>query len=91
MNGYYGDLARLGFLLGLKVFEDNGIGINLKRHKDRVFGLYQRFHNHQNSKGLGLYLVKSQLETLGARIEIESRVDEGTKFFIKFKEKIENE
>ena len=46
---------------------------------------------HQNSKGLGLYLVKSQLETLGARIEIESRVDEGTKFFIKFKEKIENE
>ena len=72
-------------------FEDNGIGINLKRHKDRVFGLYQRFHNHQNSKGLGLYLVKSQLETLGARIEIESRVDEGTKFFIKFKEKIENE
>ena len=72
-------------------FEDNGIGINLKRHKDRVFGLYQRFHNHPNSKGLGLYLVKSQLETLGARIEIESRVDEGTKFFIKFKEKIENE
>ena len=52
-------------------FEDNGIGINLKRHKDRVFGLYQRFHNHPNSKGLGLYLVKSQLETLGARIEIE--------------------
>ena len=50
-------------------FEDNGIGINLKRHKDRVFGLYQRFHNHQNSKGLCLYLVKSQLETLGARIE----------------------
>lgn len=72
-------------------FEDNGIGINLNRHKDRIFGLYQRFHNHPDSKGLGLFLVKSQLEALGAKIEIESKVDKGTKFSIRFKEKTDNE
>lgn len=72
-------------------FEDNGIGINLERHKDRIFGLYQRFHNHKDSKGLGLYLVKSQIEALGASIKIESEVEIGTKFIIKFKERLDNE
>ena len=46
------------------VFKDNGIGIDLARNKDKVFGLYQRFHNFPDSKGLGLYLVKSQVEAM---------------------------
>ncbi len=41
-------------------FKDNGIGIDLERNRDKIFGLYQRFHNYPDSKGLGLYLVKSQ-------------------------------
>ena len=72
-------------------FQDNGIGINLERHKERLFGLYQKFHNHPESKGLGLYLVKSQLEALGASIQIESEVDVGTKFLIKFRGNNEHE
>jgi K+-sensing histidine kinase KdpD len=42
-------------------FQDFGIGIDLNRNRDKVFGLYQRFHNYPDSKGLGLYLVKSQV------------------------------
>nr|WP_315188369.1 PAS domain-containing protein [uncultured Flavobacterium sp.] len=68
-------------------FKDNGIGIDLERNKDKVFGLYQRFHNYPDSKGLGLYLVKSQVETMGGTISIESEVNKGTAFTLTFKNK----
>lgn len=67
------------------IFKDNGIGIDLERNRDKVFGLYQRFHNYPDSKGLGLYLVKSQVETMGGTISIESEVNKGTTFTITFK------
>lgn len=66
-------------------FKDNGIGIDLERNRDKVFGLYQRFHNYPDSKGLGLYLVKSQVETMGGVIAIDSEVNKGTTFTITFK------
>lgn len=66
-------------------FEDNGIGIDIERNKDKIFGLYQRFHNYPDSKGLGLYLVKSQIETMGGTIEVQSQVNKGTKFTLTFK------
>lgn len=66
-------------------FSDNGLGIDLSKHRDKVFGLYQRFHNLPDSKGLGLYLVKSQIESLGGTIELESEVDVGSKFTLKIK------
>jgi PAS domain S-box-containing protein len=69
------------------IFKDNGIGIDLERNKDKVFGLYQRFHDYPDSKGLGLYLVKSQVETMGGSISIESKVDVGTTFSLTFKNK----
>lgn len=67
------------------IFKDNGIGIDLERNRDKIFGLYQRFHNYPDSKGLGLYLVKSQVETMGGSIQVESVVDKGTTFTITFK------
>ena len=66
-------------------FKDNGIGIDLNRNKDKIFGLYQRFHNHPDSKGLGLYLVKSQVEAMGGTINVASEVGKGTTFTITFK------
>lgn len=69
------------------IFKDNGIGIDMERNKDKVFGLYQRFHNHPDSKGLGLYLVKSQVEAMGGNINIKSEVNKGTEFTLIFKNK----
>ena len=66
-------------------FKDNGLGIDLKRHKDKIFGLYQRFHDNPDSKGLGLYLVKSQVESMGGTITVDSEVGIGTTFTITFK------
>ena len=66
-------------------FKDNGIGIDMERNRDKIFGLYQRFHNHSDSKGLGLYLVKSQVESMNGTITVESKVNVGTTFTIIFK------
>ncbi|OUD36378.1 PAS domain S-box protein [Flavobacterium sp. FPG59] len=65
--------------------QDNGIGIDLIRNKDKIFGLYQRFHLKPDSKGLGLYLVKSQVEIMGGTIEIESEINKGTTLKLTFK------
>jgi len=66
-------------------FSDNGIGINMAYAKDKIFGLYKRFHNNPDSKGIGLYLIHSQITTLGGKIEVESEVNIGTTFTITFK------
>ena len=66
-------------------FKDNGIGIDLERHKNKIFGLYQRFHDYPDSKGLGLFLVKSQIETMDGTIKVESKVEKGTEFILTFK------
>jgi signal transduction histidine kinase len=62
--------------------EDNGIGLNLEKHMDALYGFYKRFHTHVDGKGLGLHLVKTQVDLLGGRIEVKSIVNEGTTFSI---------
>ena len=65
--------------------QDNGLGINLEAFKNDVFGLYKRFHTHTDGRGLGLYLVKSQIESLGGRIILDSALNVGTTFSVYFK------
>ena len=66
---------------------DNGIGIDLNRHRNSIFGLYQRFHTNPDSVGLGLFIVKTQINTLGGSIDVDSEIDKGTTFHITFREK----
>ncbi len=66
-------------------FADNGLGINLQRHGDKIFGLYQRFHHHPDSKGLGLYIINSQIRALGGMIDVQSEEGVGTTFIVSFK------
>lgn len=65
-------------------FADNGIGIDLNRYRNKVFSLYHRCHPEVGGKGMGLYVVKSQVETLGGKISVKSEVDKGTEFAIEF-------
>jgi len=64
---------------------DNGLGIDLTKYKQSIFSLYKRFHLHVEGKGLGLYLVKTQIEALGGRVEVRSEPNEGTTFQVYFK------
>ena len=63
-------------------FRDNGIGLDLERYKDRLFGLYQRFHSHVDGKGLGLYLIREQIRAHDGNLQVESTVGVGTTFYI---------
>lgn len=65
-------------------FSDNGIGIDLQKHQSQLFGLYKRFHPHIAGKGMGLYMVKMQVEQLHGKITVESEVDKGTTIKIAF-------
>lgn len=64
--------------------EDNGLGIDLGHYGKMIFSLYKRFHFHVEGKGLGLYLVRTQVETLGGDIRVSSVIDKGTVFHIRF-------
>jgi len=64
-------------------FEDNGIGIDLEKYGESVFGMYKTFHHNSDAKGIGLFITRNQIEALGGTISIESKVDVGTKFTIK--------
>lgn len=67
------------------VFSDNGLGFDMNVVKDKIFGLHQKFHNHIDSKGIGLYLVYNHINSMGGNISVESEVNVGTKFVISFK------
>ncbi|TRW24777.1 PAS domain-containing sensor histidine kinase [Flavobacterium zepuense] len=65
---------------------DNGLGIDLKKHKNSLFGMYKTFHKNQNSRGIGLFITKNQIEAMGGKIEVTSEVNRGTTFKIYFNE-----
>lgn len=60
--------------------QDNGLGIDLDEHGERLFGMYNTFHGNKNSKGIGLYITKNQVESMGGTIDVESEIDKGTTF-----------
>jgi PAS domain S-box-containing protein len=62
--------------------KDNGLGIDLEKFGNSLFGMYKTFHSNPDAKGIGLYLVKSQIESMGWHIEVESQVNVGTTFSI---------
>ena len=64
--------------------QDNGLGIDLVKHGSKLFGLHKTFHEHKDAKGVGLFLVKTQVEALGGSIRAESEPDKGTTFIIRF-------
>jgi PAS domain S-box-containing protein len=63
-------------------FKDNGLGINMERNKHKLFGMYKTFHGNENAKGVGLYLVKNQIEAMKGKIEADSIEGVGTTFKI---------
>ena len=67
------------------VFEvqDNGLGLNAA-NEQRLFGMFQRFHDHVEGSGIGLYMVKKMVENVGGRITVQSELDQGSTFTVYF-------
>lgn len=66
-------------------FSDNGIGFDSEANADRIFELNQKFHDHEDSKGVGLYLVHNHVTNMGGKISVNSTINKGTTFTITFK------
>ena len=67
--------------------EDNGLGIDLKKYGDKLFGMYKTFHHNSDARGIGLYITKNQIEAMNGKIMVCSEVGKGTTFNIYFNEK----
>jgi len=63
---------------------DNGLGINLQRYGHHIFKLRKTFHRHPESRGIGLFMIKNQIEAMGGEITLTSKEREGSTFFINF-------
>lgn len=64
---------------------DNGIGIDLKKHGDKIFGMYKTFGNNSDARGIGLFITKNQIDAIDGTITIDSEPNVGTTFKIYFK------
>ena len=78
-------VSKKGNGCNLLIYSDNGLGFDMQKVKDKIFGFNQKFHNHIDSKGIGLYLVYNHIRSLGGNINVESAPNEGTTFTISFK------
>ncbi len=66
-------------------FSDNGLGMDMNLAKDNLFKIRKTFHNHPEAKGFGLFMIKTQIEAMQGEIWVDSKVNKGTTFFVKFK------
>lgn len=63
---------------------DNGLGIDLEKHGQKLFGMFKTFHSHKEARGLGLFIAKSQIEAMRGKVEATSKPNIGTTFYIYF-------
>ena len=67
----------------LKV-HDNGLGIDLEKYGDQIFGLRKVFHENKDARGVGLFLTRTQVEAMGGKIKVVSKVGVGSTFIVEF-------
>jgi len=66
-------------------FSDNGKGIDIEKFGGSIFGMNKTFHRNKDARGVGLYITKNQINAMGGSISVESEVNVGTTFVLKFK------
>ena len=65
--------------------KDNGLGIDLEKYGDTLFEMYKTFHKNEDAIGIGLFITKNHIESLGGKVTVTSKVDVGTEFSIYLK------
>lgn len=66
------------------IFSDNGLGFDMEKNGKKIFKLHQTFHKHEDSKGVGLYLIHNHVTSLGGDIRVESTLNKGSRFILSF-------
>ncbi|WP_026462002.1 PAS domain-containing protein [Adhaeribacter aquaticus] len=65
--------------------QDNGLGLNLDQHQNKLFQMFKRFHNHVPGTGLGLYIINRIMQNNNGYVQVESKENEGSTFRVYFK------
>ncbi|WP_179197797.1 sensor histidine kinase [Hymenobacter crusticola] len=68
--------------------KDNGLGIDLNRHRTKLFGMYKTFHSNEDARGVGLFITKNQVEAMNGKIDVESELGTGSTFKVYFNESV---
>ncbi|HXA02556.1 MAG TPA: PAS domain S-box protein [Cytophagaceae bacterium] len=66
------------------IVKDNGLGLDLTKHREKLFGMFKRFHDHVEGSGIGLYIVKRMVENKGGKVDVESEPGKGSSFKVIF-------
>lgn len=72
----------LGDVTEIKI-RDNGLGIDLSKHRARIFGMGQVFHDMPEARGMGLFVVKNQVQAMGGSVDVDSKPDKGSTFIVR--------
>lgn len=64
---------------------DNGLGIDMEKYGDKLFQMYKTFHYNEDAIGIGLFITKNQIESLGGKVLVNSKVGVGSEFSIYLK------
>lgn len=64
------------------IFKDYGVGIDIERYKFQLFGLFKKLSHSNESKGIGLFKIKKQVESINGKIDIKSELGKWTEFII---------
>lgn len=65
--------------------KDNGLGLDMSKYGNQIFGMNKTFHPNSDSRGMGLFITRNQIESLGGSISVESEIDKGANFSIIFR------
>jgi len=61
--------------------QDNGLGLRPDQQA-KLFGMFQRLHDHVEGAGIGLYMVKKIIENAGGTITVHSELGQGSTFTV---------
>ena len=64
---------------------DNGLGIDMEKYGDKLFQMYNTFHANKDAVGLGLFITRNHIESLGGKVIVTSEVGVGSEFSIYLK------
>ena len=62
--------------------KDNGLGIDMNVYGKDIFKMYKTFHKHEDARGIGLFITKNHIESLGGKVTVKSELNEGTEFLV---------